>query len=99
MGSVNTGDETQNPACVIHYNKWMGGINLKGQLLQMYPEGMEAYAQMVHEVIQKTSQCHSAQCRQHHKANRWHSESTWFRPFSISLTLMNASTGSPGGRK
>jgi hypothetical protein len=36
IGNVNTGGETQNPVCVIHYNKWMGGTDLKDQLLQMY---------------------------------------------------------------
>jgi hypothetical protein len=30
------GKETKKPVCVIHYNKWMGGIDLKDQLLQTY---------------------------------------------------------------
>lgn len=28
--------ETQKPVCVIHYNKWMGGVDVKDQLLQTY---------------------------------------------------------------
>jgi hypothetical protein len=30
------GKETRKPVCVIDYNKWMGGIDLKDQLLHMY---------------------------------------------------------------
>jgi hypothetical protein len=30
------GKETQKPVCVIHFNKWMSGIDLKDQLLQTY---------------------------------------------------------------
>jgi hypothetical protein len=35
MCDIKPGDETQKLFCVIQY-KWMGGISLKDQLLQMY---------------------------------------------------------------
>jgi hypothetical protein len=38
------GKETQKPVCVIHYDKWMGGTDLKDQLLQYVPCRKEAYA-------------------------------------------------------
>jgi hypothetical protein len=66
--TCNTGDkretkggkETQKPVCVIHY-KWMGGSDLKGQLLKMYLVERKL-SQMVYAVIQKTSECHSDEC-------------------------------------
>jgi hypothetical protein len=36
LGNMNTGYETRNPVCVIHYNKWMSCIDLKDRLLQVY---------------------------------------------------------------
>lgn len=48
------------PVCVIHY-KWMGGTDFKDQLLKMYLVERKL-SQMVFEVIQKSSECHSAEC-------------------------------------
>jgi hypothetical protein len=48
---VNTGDETQNPVCVIRYNKWMGGINLKDQLLQIYKSTMKLFRRLLNATV------------------------------------------------
>jgi hypothetical protein len=52
-------EKKQKPVCVIHY-KWMGGSDLKGQLLKMYLVERKL-SQLVYDVIQKTSECHSAE--------------------------------------
>jgi hypothetical protein len=92
VGNMNTGDETENPACVIHHNKWMGGIDLKDQLLQMYPVERKHmhkwYMKLSRRLLNATVL--NADIAPQSNSISWHSRSTWFRPFSISLTLMNA---------
>jgi hypothetical protein len=55
------GKETQNPLCVIHYNMWGGWHWLGGPAAANIPCRNTAYAQTVHEIIQKTAECHSAE--------------------------------------
>jgi hypothetical protein len=52
------GKEAQKPVCVIDYNKWMGWSLPEGSAAANIPRRKKAYAQMVPEAVQKTSECH-----------------------------------------
>jgi hypothetical protein len=59
----NTVDEKNNDHCSSFNGTVTGKMLYSLAAAANVPHRNEVYAQMVHEVIQKTSECHSAECR------------------------------------
>jgi hypothetical protein len=92
---VNTGDKTRKPVRVIH-GKWIGGIGLKDQLLQMYLVERKHMRKWYMKLIRRlpNATMPNAMIIYRHnmesKSISWHSVSSWWRCFSNGLPILNA---------